>query len=247
MARRSGVGGSLRLPQPPGSPWTIIPGVPDPGHVDSARRVYDLAASRYVDFVGTEINAATEAPIDRSLLMAFVELVQGGPSGPVADIGCGPGRVAAFLVHHGLDVVGVDVSEGMLAAARRAHPHIRFEKGELAALPFEPGALAGAAYWYSIIYTPPDELSETFAELGRVLVPGGHALFGFQTGSGEPVRRATAHGTNLPLTNYLHNPSEVAAQLEEVGLTIYAQVVRAPDLEHETTSQGFIVARRPAG
>jgi hypothetical protein len=100
--------------------------------------------------------------------------------------------------------------------------------------------------WYSIIYTPPNHLGEAFAELKRVMIPGGQVLLGFQAGSGEPVRRAEAHGTNLPLTNYLHNPSEVGARLEEAGFWLHANVVRAPALGHETTSQGFVFAHRPA-
>jgi ubiquinone/menaquinone biosynthesis C-methylase UbiE len=217
--------------------------VPGSDHVESARAVYDVAASRYVEFVGTQINPATEAAIDRSLLAAFVELFQGGPAGAVADVGCGPGRVAGFLVEHGLDVIGFDVSEGMLAAARSAHPHIRFEEGELAGLPLDAGVLAGAVCWYSIIYTPPNRLGEAFNELMRVLIPGGYVLLGFQAGNAEPIYRTEAHGTHLPLTSYLHSVEEVAARLEEARFTIYAKVERAPVLEHETTAQGFVFAR----
>jgi hypothetical protein len=36
--------------------------------VDAARAVYDAAASRYVEFVGTQISPATEGAIDRSSL-----------------------------------------------------------------------------------------------------------------------------------------------------------------------------------
>lgn len=218
----------------------------DPEHVASARAVYDLAASRYVDFVGTEISATTEDPIDRSLLVAFVELVEAGPNGRVADIGCGPGRVAALLAGHGLDVVGIDVSQEMLAAARSAHPRIRFELGQLTALPFDSATIAGAVCWYSTIYTPPKHLGEAFTEFDRVLSPGGHVLLGFQAGSGEPVHRTEAHGTGLPLTNYLHDPSEVATQLKAAGFEIHAQVLREPHLDHETTPQGFVCARKPA-
>ena len=216
----------------------------DPDHVESARAVYDVAASRYIEFVGTQISSATEGAIDRSLLTAFVELIQDGPAAVVADVGCGPGRVAAFLAQHSLDVVGVDVSKGMLAAARSAHPDIRFEEGELSALPIETEVLAGAVCWYSIIYTPTDQLGEAFDELMRVLIPGGYVLLGFQAGSGEPIDRAEAHGTHLPLTSYLHSIEEVAAQLEVAGFTIHAKVERAPALEHEMTSQGFVFARR---
>jgi hypothetical protein len=48
----------------------------------------------------------------------------------------------------------------------------------------------------------------------------------------------------LPLTSYLHSLQEVAAQLEQARFTMYATVERAPALDHETTSQGFVFARR---
>ena len=112
-------------------------------HVASARAVYDMTAPAYVQFVGTEISSATEGPIDRSLLVAFIELIKRQSVGRVADVGCGPGRVAAFLAERGLDVVGVDVSQAMLAVARTAHPHIEFKEGQPNALPIETGVSSG--------------------------------------------------------------------------------------------------------
>jgi ubiquinone/menaquinone biosynthesis C-methylase UbiE len=213
-------------------------------HVATARAVYDKAAPRYVQFVGTEISSATESPIDRSLLVAYIELIKRQTIGRVADVGCGPGRVAAFIAERGLDVVGVDVSQAMLAVARTAHPHIKFEEGQLDALPIETGVLAGAVCWYSIIYTPSDRLAEAFGELARVLIPGGYLLLAFQA-EGEPVHRADAQGTHLPLTSYRHSVREVAGRLVDTGFKIHATVLRAPELEDETTPQGFVVARSP--
>jgi len=214
-------------------------------HVATARAVYDKAAPRYVQFVGTEISSATEGPIDRALLVAFIELIKGQTVVRVADVGCGPGRVAAFMAERGLDVVGVDVSQAMLAVARTAHPQITFKEGQLNALPIETGFLAGAVCWYSIIYTPPDRLAEAFAELTRVLIPGGYLLLAFQAADGEPVYRAEAQGTQLPLTSYRHGVQEVVDCLEDTGFQIYATALRAPELENETTSQGFVIARIP--
>jgi ubiquinone/menaquinone biosynthesis C-methylase UbiE len=204
-----------------------------------------MAALRYVQFVGTEISSATEVPMDRSLLVAFIELIKRGTVGRIADVGCGPGRVAAFIAERGLDVVGVDVSQAMLAVARTAHPHIKFEEGQVDALPIETGVLAGAVCWYSIIYTPADRLTKAFGELTRVLIPGGYLLLAFQAGSGESVHRGEALGTHLPLTSYRHSVQEVAGCLEDTGCKIYATVLRAPELEHETTSQGFVFASSP--
>jgi SAM-dependent methyltransferase len=214
-------------------------------HVATARAVYDMAALTYIQFVGTEISTATEGPIDRSVLRAFVELIEGRGVGRVADVGCGPGRVAAFMAQHGLDVVGVDVSQAMLAAARAAHPHIEFLEGQIDALPIETGTLVGAVCWYSVIYTPPDLLAEAFGELTRVLAPGGYLLLAFQAGSGESVNATQVHGTQLSLLSYRHSVEQVASCLEETGFKIYTTVLRAPELEHEATSQGFIIASSP--
>ena len=198
----------------------------------------------YVLFAGTEISSATEHPIDRSLLVAFIELIKRQAISRVADVGCGPGRVAAFMADHGLDVLGVDVSPAMLAIARTAHPGLEFEEGQLDALPIGSGVLAGAVCWYSITYTPPDRLVEAFDELARVLIPGGYLLLGVSGGwRASPPRRCFRHP---PAAHQLQTQrEEVAGRLEDTGFKISTTVLRAPELEHETTSQGFVIARGP--
>jgi len=213
-------------------------------HASSARAVYDVAADAYVQFVGTDINAVTEHPIDQSLLMAFIELIRRQAVRRVADVGCGPGRVASLMADHGLEVLGVDVSPAMIAIASAAHPHIEFVEGRLDALPIESKALAGAVCWYSTIYTPLNRIAEAFKELARVLIPGGHLLLAFQT-EGEPLHREDAFGSGLPLISYRHRVSDIVGHLEESGFRICTTAIRAPELEHETTSQGFVVAIAP--
>ena len=44
--------------------------------------------------------------------------------GSVLDAGCGTGRVAVELDRRGVDVVGVDMDDGMLAEARRKAPNV---------------------------------------------------------------------------------------------------------------------------
>jgi ubiquinone/menaquinone biosynthesis C-methylase UbiE len=217
--------------------------VPPEDHVAAARAVYEASADTYVQFVGTEISTATEAPVDQSLLRAFVDLIKTGTSTRVADVGCGPGRVAAFLATHHLEVVGLDPSPAMLAAARIAHPDIQFEEGQLDDLPIPEASLAGVVCWYSIIYTPPEYLGDAFAELARVLRPGGYLLLAFQAGSGEPALRTDAHGTALPLTSFRHSLSDVTGRLEDAELSVRATAVREPEFDHETTPQAFVIAR----
>jgi ubiquinone/menaquinone biosynthesis C-methylase UbiE len=216
--------------------------VTESDYVSAARAVYDAAAEQYACRVGIDVSAAFEGPVDRAFLAAFVEFV-GLTAGLVADVGCGPGRVAAWLTAHGLDVVGVDVSHAMLTVARRAHHSIGFEAGRLSALPFEDGSLVGAVCWYSIIHTPPEHLREVFTELQRVLADGGHLLVAFQAGDSEAVHRTDAYGTGHSLTHFRHSPEHVARSLVEAGLKPHAQAVREPELDHESEPQAFIIAR----
>ena len=216
--------------------------VTEPDHVSTARAAYDATAEEYAQLVGTELTPAFEGPIDRAILVAFVEYVTEGRAGPVADIGCGPGRVAAFLAARGLDVVGIDLSQAMLAVARDAHPAIRFDEGRLTALPLADHSLAGAVCWYSIIHTPPEHLPEVFAELRRVLAQDGHLLVAFQAGDGEIVHRPDAYGTGLPLLSYRHSADDVALQLTAAELRVLARAEREPDLAHEATRQAFLLA-----
>jgi len=208
----------------------------------AARAVYDLTAEQYASHVGIDVNAAFEGPIDRAFLAGFVEYA-GLTAGLVADVGCGPGRVAAWLTARGLDVVGVDVSHAMLTVARRAHSDIRFVEGRLSALPFESGSLVGAVCWYSIIHTPPEHLREAFSELQRVLSDGGHLLVAFQSGDNEAVHRPDAYGTGHSLTHFRHCPEDIARLFVETGLKPHAQAVRDPELDHESTPQAFMIAR----
>ena len=78
--------------------------MPDP---EQAGPSYDRVAERYAAEIAGEL---THKPFDRGLLDALAELACGGP---VADVGCGPGHVAAYLAGRGARTIGLDRSPGM--------------------------------------------------------------------------------------------------------------------------------------
>jgi SAM-dependent methyltransferase len=160
----------------------------EPSHLDTTRRAYDAVAVDYAALLRTSL---AESPLDRALLNVLAELVLADGGGMVGDLGCGPGRVTAYLHERGLDAFGVDLSPGMVAVARESHPHLRFEVGSLDHLDLEDGSLAGAVVWYSLIHTPPEHQPRAFAELRRVLAPGGHLLLACTRGR-SASRRATS-------------------------------------------------------
>ncbi len=217
---------------------------PAPDALAATIAAYDATVDQYLTLVGREIRAEIEQPLDRALLAAFVEHVDGGPDGPVADLGCGPGRVAALLDRAGLPVLGLDLSAGMLAGGRASHPTLRFVRGALGALPIADAALVGAVAWYSIIHTAPGGLPVIWHELNRVIRPGGRLLLGFQTGAGERVERPRPTAPEHVSTSYRHPAEAVTAGLTAAGLLVDAVSMREPVGAHESTTQAFVLARR---
>jgi len=201
-------------------------------------------AGYYAQWIRDELAAR---PVDRALLAGFAELVQEADVGPIADIGCGPGRVTAHLNGLGVPVFGIDLSPQMVAQARRAHPDLRFDVGSMLALDLPDRSLGGIVTWYSINHIPDEELPRAFVEFGRVLAPGGYVLAAFQVGD-EVTHRAEAAGHPVSLDFYLRRPSKVAAMLDQAGFVVQAQALREPDgggRFAEKTQQGFVLAGKP--
>jgi ubiquinone/menaquinone biosynthesis C-methylase UbiE len=94
----------------------------------------------------------------------------------VADIGCGNGGYLAGLASrgHAGQVLGVDLSPGMLAAAKAAAPGASLAVGDAAALPLAD-AVADVTLAPHMLYHVPDPRAAV-AELRRVTRPGGQLL-----------------------------------------------------------------------
>jgi SAM-dependent methyltransferase len=145
---------------------------------DGTRRAYDTVAATYAAKLHDELDAK---PFDRQRLDDFATRLAG--AGPVVDLGCGPGHVAAYLKARGVEAIGLDLSPGMIAEASARHPAIPFRQADMRALPFAKGELAGILAFYSIIHIPPDEVPAVLHELYRVLRPGGLLFLAFHLGN----------------------------------------------------------------
>jgi SAM-dependent methyltransferase len=214
--------------------------VSEPDFERTTRTAYDTIADAYAE--NARDGLATRA-MDRALLSVFAELVTAAGTGRVADVGCGPGHVTAYLHGLGVAAFGVDVSPRMLAQARLAYPDLRFDEGSMTALDVPDGSLAGVVAFYSVIHVPPDRHPDVFAEFHRTLAPGGHVLVVFQIGD-RPERRTEAFGHVIALDYHLLPPDRVAEQLRGAGLELRARLVREPD-EDEAVPRAYLLARRP--
>jgi ubiquinone/menaquinone biosynthesis C-methylase UbiE len=205
-------------------------------HVSMTRTAYDTVAESYADLVRDELEGRH---LEHALLATFADRVS---TGGVLEVGCGTGRITDQLHRLGLDVAGMDLSPNMIEVAQREHPHLRFDVGSMEALDAGDSSLAGIVAWYSIIHTPPHQLSKIFAELHRVLMPEGLLLLAFQAGN-ERVRLEQAYGHSVSYDAYRLDPDMVAGMLVEANFEVDVRVHRAP-MGYESTPQAFLLARK---
>lgn len=88
----------------------------------------------------------------------------------VADVGAGTGKLSSLLLARGLTVESVEPDERMLAVLARNNPEANLHVSDSARIPVEDASLdavlvAEAWHWF--------DKEQTFAELRRVLKPGG--------------------------------------------------------------------------
>lgn len=138
----------------------------------ATRRSYDLVAPRYAAEIGGELAGK---PLDRAVLNAFAEMV----TGPVLDVGAGPGHVAAYLRQQGATVASTDLSPTMCRLA--AHTGGAAVAADMTQLPFSSDAAGGIVCLYAVIHLDADQRAAAYASFRRVLQPGGAALIAFHT------------------------------------------------------------------
>src|SRR3984885_14607833 len=168
------------------------------------------------------------------------------PGDRVIDVGCGCGATTiefAARVSPGGEVLGLDVSEPMLARAReRAAQNlpIRFERADATVYDFEPSGTDLVASRFGVMFFA--DPARSFANLRQGLKPGGRLAFACWREAKQnpwmvvPLREAAKHAPPLPETSpeapgpfAFANDARVRRILSDAG---FADIVLEPhDLE----------------
>jgi 2-polyprenyl-3-methyl-5-hydroxy-6-metoxy-1,4-benzoquinol methylase len=97
--------------------------------------------------------------------------------GRVLDAGSGTGiPIARHLVHAGFEVVGIDLSETMVATARENVPGATFQKMDMTEIDLSPESFDGVISTYAIIHIPRELHTKIFRSFHSILKPRGILL-----------------------------------------------------------------------
>jgi ubiquinone/menaquinone biosynthesis C-methylase UbiE len=189
------------------------------------------------------------------------------PGRRTLDVGCGEGRVARALKERGYDVVGIESSTTLAAAAREADARFEVEVSNAADMPFPDQHFDLAVASMSLMNM--DDMPKVVSEVARVLRPKGHFCasilhpintwrdFGgsyFQSARYNEYLegdegRMTVHDTHRPLHQYFDSMERAGFLIERITEPVPddAYIAAVPDAAHWRERPGFLHLRGVLG
>ena len=174
----------------------------------------------FMDTMATEYLEQT--PWTRLRLAAVEDLVEPRPRDRVLDLGCAAGAITHFLSGFGCEVVGVDLEERAIAKARSLFPGLRFERADVASLPFADSSFDKAVAADLVEHLEDETFAAMLAEARRVLVRGG-TLSLYTPNPRHLIERLKARDLILaqnPTHIGLRPAEAIAATLEREGFAV---------------------------
>jgi ubiquinone/menaquinone biosynthesis C-methylase UbiE len=199
--------------------------------MDGGRRSAEQYNRMAVDYAADNAESPYNAYYERPATIALLGEVTGQR---VLEVGCGAGILTTWLVEHGAMVTAFDISEEMVALARRA---VGDRASLLVADLAKPLSFAADRTFdlvvASLVLHYVEDWQHVFTEFRRVLAPGGVVVF----------------STHHPTMDWEHSPDDYFATkqvterwhkgLEEFDVTFYRRPLTA--MTHAISSSGFVI------
>ncbi len=186
-----------------------------------AVKLYDKLSQVYDDYFSENADHLDE----------FLALVPKG--GKILDVGCGTGKDTGYMASKGFEIIGVDLSEGMLAKAKAKYPDLDLRLEDMRKLDFPKNNFDGILVAYAIFYIPKRDVLPTLKMLNCFLKKGGPTLFVIQEGKSEELFIPEPLMDGEMLFVNVYSEEEFVELLKQAGFSVKRKYVRAPEAEGE--------------
>ncbi len=148
--------------------------------------------------------------------------------GSILDVGCGSGMKSKYFLDRGYEVMGVDISQGLLAIARREAPG-----GEYRLLPMEelhtlPNLFDGVFAQASLLHIPKQEAAAIVKMMADRLKPGGFLYVAVKEArpghAPEEVLRENDYGYEYERFFSYYTVAELESYVRAAGLSVATSV-----------------------
>jgi len=136
---------------------------------DEVAAMFDGVAKRY-DLVNDLLSLGRT----KAWRKAATAIIAPKPGMKILDLAAGTGSSSQPLAAAGAEVIPADFSDGMLAAGRKARPHLPFTKADALNLPFEANSFDVVTISFGLRNTA--DIDKALAQMLKVTKPGGQLV-----------------------------------------------------------------------
>jgi len=142
------------------------------------------------------------------------------PKSRILDLGCGAGNNSVYLSNLGYNVIGVDLSDKMLAIAKSKKSDAKFIKQDIGNLDFENNYFDHIIAAYSLCYLPKNQVPACLDKLYAILKPNGLLFVKLQEGTSAEISRPEPFNPKLVLDLNVMSLSEIKTLLKNARFEI---------------------------
>lgn len=124
-----------------------------------------------------------ERKLDITELDTFLEIIPQG--GTVLDAGCGSARDSAYIISKGYTALGIDLSEGLLAEAKKIHPEVPTQQMSLTDITLPDHEFDGVWCKSALLHIDRIDVPTVLESFFRILKPNGTLFIQTKKGEGE--------------------------------------------------------------
>jgi len=136
----------------------------------------------------------------------------------ILDAGCGSGRDVAYLTDYGFDVIGIDISEGLLEEAKKRAKG-EFKKMDITDMKFKDEEFDGVWSCATLYHLEKKDVPKVLKDFNKILKKDGVLFINVKEGEGEEVVKKKKYN-DLPRYIVYYSLAEILNLVKESGFEV---------------------------